>query len=186
MKPADPATEGSQTRAAADGGSSPAGRGDTQTPAVRAALAAAALWLLWSGHYTALPLAAGAFSVLFCLWFLRRLLRDVESLPGPSFFSRLPAYLPWLLRQIALSNLAVIRLILRFKPVEPVVIDTETPGEGDEFGAAVYANSITMTPGTLSIDVDDSQVEVHALDRRFAEDLAAGNMRRRVRRLRAR
>ncbi len=186
MKPADAATEGRDpNRAAKDGGASPAGRGDTQRPAVRAALAAAALWLLWSGHYTALPLVAGAVSVLFCLWFLRRLLGGVESLPGPSFFARLPAYLPWLLRQIAQSNLAVIRLILRKKPVEPVVIDTETSKAGDDFGTAVYANSITMTPGTLSIDVDSRQIEVHALDQSLADGLASGAMRKRVGRLRA-
>ena len=186
MKPAHPASEGrGQTQAAEDGKTSSAGRGDTQTPALGAALAAAALWLLWSGHYTALPLVAGAVSILFCLWFLRRLLGGVASLPGPGFFARLPAYLPWLLRQIARSNLTVIRLILRPKPVEPVVFDTETTEAGDELGTAVYANSITMTPGTLSIDVDCRQIEVHALDRRLADNLAGGEMRRRVSKLRA-
>ena len=185
MKLADPAGEGrGQAQTAEKGKASSTGRDDTQTPAAGAALAAVALWLLWSGHYTALQLVAGAFSTLFCLWFLRRMLRGVESLPGPSFFARLPAYLPWLLGQIAQSNLAVICLILRPRPVEPVVFDTETAEAGDEFGAAVYANSITLTPGTLSIDVDREQIEVHALDHRLADALARGEMRMRVGKLR--
>lgn len=140
-------------------------------------------WLLLSGHYTPLLLGFGAASVALVGWLAHRM--DIIDHEGPvaAFSPRLLLYWAWLLGQILVSALAVSRLILfspaRLRPVMRRSANTE----GDELNQVTYANSITLTPGTLSVAVHEDGIEVHSLDAAMIDELDAGDMRRRVRAL---
>jgi multicomponent Na+:H+ antiporter subunit E len=93
---------------------------------------------------------------------------------------RLLAYLPWLLREIWTANLQVVRLVLDPRlPIDPVVVRLPTRYTTD-LARTALANSITLTPGTITVDVDGETLVVHAITRAGGEDVAAGGMARRV------
>jgi multicomponent Na+:H+ antiporter subunit E len=62
-------------------------------------------------------------------------------------------------------------------------VATTSSADLSELSQMVYANSITLTPGTLSLDVGEEHIEVHSLDPAGIKDLHSGAMLRRVRRL---
>lgn len=144
---------------------------------------AAVLGLLWaalSGHGETLIVVLGVASVLLVILFARRLdLIDHEGHPAQLGW-RAPSYFLWLLWQIVLSNVAVVRHILRARiDVDPRFV-TVPSGQKSDLAAVIYANSITLTPGTVTIAVDGDQLLVHALDRAAADGLEEGGMARRV------
>jgi multicomponent Na+:H+ antiporter subunit E len=140
-------------------------------------------WLVLSGHFEPLFLVLGTLSVLFVALVSHRagvVDRDGVTLP---LVVRLPRYLLWLGVEVLVSAFAVVRKVWSPRPLlRPVVDSTPSPGLS-ELGQVVYANSITFTPGTLSLDVDDDGIKVHSLDASGVEDLAAGSMLRQVARL---
>lgn len=140
-------------------------------------------WLLWSGHYTALLLFLGALSCGLVLLLARRtgfFDSDVYALHlGP----RLPAFWLWLLKEIVLSNVQVAKIVLsRRLEIEPMIVTVDVSGLPPAVQATV-ANAITLTPGTVSMDVDRDRIEVHCLTRQVAEDLRGGELLRRANRL---
>ncbi len=140
----------------------------------------AILWLLLSGHYDPLLLSFGAGSCLFVVYVAHRM--DVVDHEGhPVHLTwRLALYWPWLFWEIVKSNIAVARIVLDPKlPIAPRIIKAKASQKSD-LGRVVFANSITLTPGTVSIWVYPDHIEVHALDRSFDEDLQSGEMDRRA------
>lgn len=139
-----------------------------------------ALWLAWSGLYKPLLVGLGVTSCLLCVWLTRRMHEaDTERFRlGPGL--RALRYLPWLVKEIALSNWQAIRIVLSpGLPIDPVVLKI-TASQQSDLGRVIYGNSITLTPGTLTMDVDGDQVTVHALRREGADALEAGEMNARV------
>lgn len=142
-----------------------------------------ALWLLLSGHFEPLILISGIVSSLALAWFSYTLNLIGPGLETARFAGRSLRYLPWLFWQIIRSNIAVARIILRRDmPINPQIVRVPQ-GQRTELGTAVHANSITLTPGTLSLDVNDAGIEVHVLADAFARDLEGGEFDRRVRAL---
>lgn len=141
------------------------------------------LWLALSGHYQPLLITVGLLCSLgVCALALRMELVDHESYPMHLRFSRLFAYWAWLGAEIVKSNFDVARRILHPDlPISPTVIRVRA-GQRSPLGRVIYANSITLTPGTVSIDArdDDDHIEVHALTREAAAAVQAGEMDRRV------
>lgn len=155
-------------------------------PLTHAISLAAVLYLLWlvlSGHYDPLLLVLGAVSCAVVVTVaLRMEVVDHESHPI-HLTPRLPLYWLWLLWEIIKSNLAVTRLILQPSlDISPTIIRVKGSQKSD-FGRVVYANSITLTPGTVSMSLEDGEIEVHALTEDIAADLQRGAMDRRVTRL---
>lgn len=142
-------------------------------------------WLVLSGHYTALLLVLGAASVALVFWIVRRM--DLVDLEGPARLGTTVAwYLPWLVIQVFVSALAVARLVWSPRPVLRPAVGRAPLGDESELLRVVYANSITLTPGTLSLSLDEEAVTVHSLDPAGLDQLRGGAMLRRVRRLEAR
>lgn len=143
----------------------------------------AVAWWLWSGHTEPLILVFGAASCAFALWFaLRMEILDPESWPS-GMALRFIAYVPWLLWQIAKANLHVARVIWSpGLPIRPRLVRVPTT-QRSELGNAIYANSITLTPGTVSLDVRERSILVHALTDATREGLLSGEMDRRVTRV---
>lgn len=140
----------------------------------------AAVWLLLSGHYNPLLLAFGALSCAFVLFLARRLgLVDREGMPL-HVLQRLPGYWLWLLGEVVRANMDVARRIVDPKlPVSPRMFEVETRLRTD-FLRALYANSITLTPGTIAVDVRDDSILVHALTAEGQAALETGEMDARV------
>jgi len=93
---------------------------------------------------------------------------------------RLPRYLPFLLKEIWLSNLHVAGLILNPKlPIQPQTLRYQAQ-QKTESGLAVHGNSITLTPGTISVDIKDKEILVHALSDTTAEGVRAGSIDQQV------
>ncbi len=148
--------------------------------AVSLALVLFALWLLLSGHYVPLLLGLGAISVLLVVTITLRM--DVVDREGhPIHLSpKALLYWPWLAWEIVKSNVDVARRILSpTLPISPTVIRLKA-SQKSELGKVIYANSITLTPGTVSIDIDGDKIEVHALTREAAQALRTGDMDRRI------
>ncbi len=139
------------------------------------------LWLLFSGLYVPLLLALGAVSSVFVAWIAQRMgLLTPE--PDSAWLRplRCLAYMPWLAWQVAKANVDVaLRILVPSKGISPRVLRVPSTQRSD-FARTVYANSITLTPGTISIDVASDVITVHALSREGAEDLAIGEMGERV------
>jgi multicomponent Na+:H+ antiporter subunit E len=95
-------------------------------------------------------------------------------------WGRMLTFIPWLLWQIVLSNLRVARLVLHPDcPVRPALLDLDPPVPTPR-ARALLGIAVTLTPGTLTVDVDDKGMQVHALDEGAAEGLTDGPMVRRV------
>lgn len=143
----------------------------------------AVLWILLSGLHTAghaLIAGLGAGSVIAVVAIAHRMdVIDREGHPVHLAWRSL-AYWPWLAKQIAKANWDVARIILSPRMrVAPRVIRV-TASQPDELGHVIYANSITLTPGTVTLSVEAGTLEVHALTQRAATDLERGEMDRRV------
>lgn len=139
-----------------------------------------AFWLLLSGHYTPLLIALGAASVLLVVWLVRRM----DGIDGEAVQLRpslgLFRYLGWLFWCVIKSNLDLARRIWDPKlPVHPVWtrldIRVKTPVE-----TTLYANSITLTPGTLTTDVCKHHFLIHAVWQEAVDELREGEMERRI------
>jgi multicomponent Na+:H+ antiporter subunit E len=143
-----------------------------------------AVWLLWSGFWenTFLVVLGALSCIVVVILALRMNLVDAEGVPV-EIALRLLRYAPWLVWQVFLANLHVARRILGPKlAIDPSVIRVK-PGQKRDLGRVIYANSITLTPGTVSIDIDENEITVHALTKETAADLESGEMDRQVTRL---
>lgn len=152
-----------------------------------------AFWLVLSGHWDPLHVAYGAVSAALVTFFTRDLGRigtrvDARGGRVPVFTFSLPwprflAYLPWLLGQIVLANLQVAAVILRPRlPIEPAVVRFRSRLRGD-LARTTLGNSITLTPGTITVDVDGEEFVVHALTREAARQILDRTMERRIARV---
>ena len=146
----------------------------------------AAGWLLWSGFFKPLLLALGAFSCALTLYLVHRMrVFDKEQFAFGYGF-KLLGFWAWLGREVVASSLEVARVVLRRKlDIEPQVVALDA-SDLDEMDQALLGNSITLTPGTLTLDIHDGRLQVHALTREGAAALEEGEMQRRVGALRSR
>ena len=137
-------------------------------------------WLLLSGNYKALLLGLGVLSCLVVVAVCRRMkIVDPEGHPI-HLIPGLLRYMPWFLWAVIKSNIDVARRILHPRlPIAPRVIRVEA-SQKTHLGQVIYANSITLTPGTVAVETDEGTIDVHALTRESAEEVRSGDMDRRV------
>ena len=148
--------------------------------AINLSLILIATWLLWSGYFTLMPITLGVLSCLGVVALVRRMrfVDNEEILP-----LRAALYAPWLLWEIFKANVDVARRILDPKlPISPRLIKVKAT-QKRELGRVIYANSITLTPGTVSVEMEDDVITVHALTREAAEGVQTGAMDAKVTRL---
>ena len=148
--------------------------------AVNLVLVMYANWLLFSGHYDRLLLSLGFASTLVAVAIALRMdIVDRETYPVPLNLRALTYWL-WLAGEVIKANLDVARRILSPSlPISPNVVLVKASQRTD-LGRVTYGNSITLTPGTITIDLEGDTLEVHALTRKAAEVLQLGEMDRRV------
>ncbi len=138
------------------------------------------LWFLLSGSFMALLLALGVASALFVVAIAVRMnIVDQETHPI-HLNSSAVFYAFWLTWEIIKSNIDVARRILDPRlPISPNMVRVKVTQKSD-LGRVSYANSITLTPGTVAVGVEEDSILVHALTKEAAETLAKGEMDRRV------
>ena len=140
------------------------------------------LWLLWSGIYKSLLIIFGLGSVLLVLLITIRMNRvdddriQIELNPG-----KFIGYIGWLLVEIAKSNIAVTKTILSSSmPIKQKLFNVPYTQRTD-LGQVIFANSITLTPGTVTVETEDGHFLVHALSYSHDDLEALADMDRHVR-----
>ena len=149
--------------------------------AVASAVFLMALWLLMSGVYKPLVIGFGLGSVLLIclvLWRMDKVDGDhVQIRLNPIKFL---GYIIWLFGEIAKSNWAVTRVIL--SPLMPIrqKMFVVPQSQKTDLAQVIFANSITLTPGTISVETEESGLLVHALSYSPEDDASLADMDRRV------
>ncbi len=139
-----------------------------------------AFWLLNSGYNTPLILSLGVVSVAFVIYLAHRMdVVDHESQPV-QLTTSLPGYYLWLVKEIILANISVVKHVWLGNQTISPTLATLKASQITDMGRVIYATSITLTPGTVAVDLAGDQIVVHALLRENIEALAAGEMDRRV------
>lgn len=134
-------------------------------------------WLLLSGHFEPLLLGLGLASVVMTIYLMKRMkLIDHETYPL-HLSSRLATFLVYIFREIVKANIDVIKRIMTpgGKSISPQLVEIPLPQKTD-LGRAIYANAITLTPGTVSVELTKDKIIVHALTKQAANDLSTGTM----------
>lgn len=142
-----------------------------------------AFWLLLSGYYTAFLVAAGFGSAGAVLFAARRMeFVDGEGMPV-DIWRVVFVYWPWLFWEIVKSAWTVSKIILHPRlPISPTMVRFR-PLQRTAVGLVTHGNSITLTPGTITVECKDEEFLVHGLTRASAEGAIASEMDRRVRKL---
>ena len=142
-----------------------------------------AFWLLLSGLYTPFLVLAGlgtSLAVAALAW--RMGAADSEGYPVELTLATV-TYWPWLVKEIIVSGWQVTRIVLHPRlPVSPQLVRFK-PSQRTPVGLVTHANSITLTPGTLTVEAEQDSFLVHALTRAGAAGLEGSEMDRRVSRL---
>jgi multicomponent Na+:H+ antiporter subunit E len=141
------------------------------------------VWLLWSGLYKPLLISLGALSVVVTMIFAVRMKFFDHAEGLGSMALRLPGYWLWLLKEILVSSVQVTRIVLSPKlDIQPRTVKILSE-PGSELPQVILGNSITLSPGTITIDIDEKEVLVHCISEAGARDMESGDLLRRIDRL---
>lgn len=140
-----------------------------------------AFWLVTSGRLDPLLLGfMGVACVLVVLTSVRLRVVDREGHPI-HLVPRAVPFWGWLLVQVVKSNLAMLALLLQWRPaLDPKILNVKITQTND-LGRAILANCVTLTPGTVTLEMHEDHMVVHALTASSAAELMEGEMDRRVR-----
>jgi multicomponent Na+:H+ antiporter subunit E len=157
--------------------------GVTDLLSISAFFALLAFWLLLSGQYSAFLVAAGIGSAVVVVIVARRMeVVDREGMPV-QMMAAVVTYWPWLAIEIVKSAWDVSKRILSPRlPISPTLVRFH-PSQKSAIGLTIHANSITLTPGTITVEATPSEFLVHGLTREGAQGVVDSEMDRRVRRL---
>lgn len=122
-------------------------------------------WLIFSGRFDALHLILGLISCAIVALFSGDLIPELQAQGLGRAWVRFACYVPWLLGQILLANLRILRIV--FHPrmmdlIDPHIVRFQSPLES-RLSLVTFANSITLTPGTITTGTDGEVLRVHAL-----------------------
>lgn len=140
-----------------------------------------ATWLLLSGHYTGFLLTIGVLCTAGVVYVAVRMdLVDQEGVPALSVTRRVFTYIPWFLGEVVKSNIGTAKVILSPSlPMNPSLFRVRSMARTD-LGKFILANSITLTPGTITVAVRGDVLWVHALEAHLATGMDEGDLNKRV------
>ena len=141
------------------------------------------IWVLLSGKFDPFHLSLGVISCAIVAYLSSDLLFSSRRIEGLLIrWLRFIRYIPWLLYQIFLANLHVMYLTLHprmMELIDPRIIKFRSKLKSD-MALVTFANSITLTPGTITVYVSiDGDFKVHAIDKASGEPLP-GEMEARI------
>ena len=139
------------------------------------------IWILLSGVYTPLIISLGIFSTFFTLYILRNLnFLEFNSNEYICLYNLFFSYIPWLLKEIFISGFKTSLIILSPKTNLNSKFSFLTTTQRSDSGKVIYANSITLTPGTVSVQIEENKILVHALIEKSIDELSDGEMDKKV------
>lgn len=140
----------------------------------------ALFWMLLSGHTSILLLTLGISSVVLVVWVVSRMDRN-DNTPIRMLFSvNFISYLGWLIWQVIITNIDVAKRIWNPSlPIKPASRKIKVNIK-DPLLKTIYANSITLTPGTVTTEVGEDYFIIHALNSEGLDELEEGDMERRL------
>jgi multicomponent Na+:H+ antiporter subunit E len=142
------------------------------------------LWLIMSGRFYPEPIIYGAISVALVIWLNRRVshipMADGSALTGQGIkVLRWFGYMTWLVWQIIKSGVYVAYVVLNPKLLNPRIVRFKTNMPAP-LAKVILGNSISLTPGTLTLDIYKDYFTIHALVAEMADDVISGEMEARV------
>jgi multicomponent Na+:H+ antiporter subunit E len=130
-------------------------------------------WIIFNGRVTLEIVLFGIVISLAVFWFLCKFM-DFSIQRERNFYRKLPRLLQYgyvLVREIVSANLTVCRMILtRKETMEPVIVRVHTDLK-TETAKVILANSITLTPGTITVSMSGQELLVHCLDKSLSEGM---------------
>lgn len=139
-----------------------------------------AVWFVFSGFFDGFFITAAVICCLLAL-FVSHHLNTIDREGHPiRILLRAPAYWLWLFKEMWVSTLQVTRIVWQPKPKISPTIAMVPSQLTSSIGQVTYGNSITLTPGTVCLNVEDAQLQVHALRHESIRDLQEGTMHRRI------
>ncbi len=141
-------------------------------------------WIFLSGEFSFILLFSGIISSLLVSYISHDLLIGNGDMKlGFIRTIRFIRFLPWLLWQIVLANIDLaIRTLHPKMPINPMLINFKNNLKTD-LGMVILANSITLTPGTVTIDVNENNFFIHVISEKAAQSLISGEMQARVKKI---
>ena len=132
-----------------------------------------AAWIIFNGRITVEIVLFGVAVAVLVFAFMCKFM-DYSLEKERAFYRKLPLfckYVMLLIKEIIKANLAVCKMILsRKEVVEPVIVKIHTRLKTDP-AKVMLANSITLTPGTITVSLADQELLVHCLDKTLAEGM---------------
>ena len=141
------------------------------------AMALFVFWVLLSASFDWVHLGLGLVFSFSVAW-----INSGHSpfVPKFSFWLRILLYLPWLFYKIIQSSLHLTRLILHpALPIDPHLISVDSK-LNHHAAVVLFGNSVTLTPGTITAEVDRNKLIVHAIDKVSGEDLESNQMESKI------
>jgi len=155
------------------------------------------LWICFSWNKEIFFILSGIISVIISIFIIKRLnifnkpLKQIQgerTIPHAALVStsqaikkyfKLASYFLWLIKEIFLANLNVIKIIFGRKAKEKAgYIKTSLTSDIEK---AIYANSITITPGTIAVSIEDEKIYIHSIDEEGFKAIQSGEMEKRIR-----
>ena len=148
------------------------------------AIAMFIFWILLSGEFTFILITSGVVASLIVAYLSHDIFvgkADLKTETGRVF--KFIVYIPWLLWEIILANVEIAYLVLSPKPlVDPQIVRFKNDLKTD-LGIVTLAHSITLTPGTVTVDANREEFVIHAIWQKSAEGIISGEMQRKVKKI---
>ncbi len=141
-------------------------------------------WILLSGEFTFILITSGVISSLIVAYLSHDIFigkADLKTETGRVL--KFIVYVPWLMWEIALANVEIAYLVLSPKPlVDPQIVRFRNDLKTD-LGIVTLAHSITLTPGTVTVEANKEEFVIHAIWQKSADDIIGGEMQRKVKKI---
>jgi multicomponent Na+:H+ antiporter subunit E len=141
-----------------------------------------AIWIILSGYFTAIPLIPGIIALLFVPFFMKKAKRVFCY---PFTFSintiELLKYLPYIIKEIFVSDVNVAKLVLQNKHKGKIIKVPHTLQSKSL--VTTFSNSITLTPGSITLDAKDNYLLVHVIDENVEDGMLSNDLLNRVKKL---
>ncbi len=143
-----------------------------------------AFWILLSGEFTFILITSGVVASLIVAYLSHDIFlgkADLKTETGRVF--KFIVYIPWLLWEIILANVEIAYLVLNPKPlIDPQLVHFKNDLKTD-LGIVTLAHSITLTPGTVTVEANREEFIIHAIWQKSAEGIIGGEMQRKVKKI---
>ena len=141
-------------------------------------------WILLSGEFTFILITSGVVASLIVAYLSHDIFigkADLKTETGRVF--KFIVYIPWLLWEIILANVEIAYLVLSPKPlVDPQIVRFKNDLKTD-LGIVTLAHSITLTPGTVTVEANREEFVIHAIWQKSADGIIGGEMQQKVKKI---